>query len=122
MSALELSLAGAALVIGLTGAWSPCGFSMVETVGQAGHGARRWTTIAACAAFAPGAVLGGVATFGLLSVIGQEAHGAGGRVRRLVDCCAYNSRRINGDAALTGYCFEGRKVFCVMYFQTHVPC
>ena len=46
----------------------------------------------------------------------------GGRVRKLVDCCAYSNRRINGDAALTGYCFSGRKVFCVMYFQTKVPC
>ena len=47
---------------------------------------------------------------------------AAGRVRKLVDCCAYSSRRINGDAALTGYCYSGRKVFCVMYFQTKVPC
>ena len=31
-------------------------------------------------------------------------------------------RRINGDAALEGYCYRGRKVFCVMYFQTQVPC
>jgi len=46
----------------------------------------------------------------------------GGRVRKLVDCCAYSNRRINGDAALTGYCYSGRKVFCVMYFQTKVPC
>jgi len=46
----------------------------------------------------------------------------GGRVRKLVDCCAYSSRRINGDGALTGYCYKGRKVFCVMYFQTKVPC
>jgi len=46
----------------------------------------------------------------------------GGRVRKLVDCCAYSSRRINGDGALTGYCYAGRKVFCVMYFQTKVPC
>jgi hypothetical protein len=46
----------------------------------------------------------------------------GGKVRKLVDCCAYSSRRINGDAALTGYCYAGRKVFCVMYFQTKVPC
>jgi hypothetical protein len=46
----------------------------------------------------------------------------GGKVRKLVDCCAYTSRRINGDAALTGYCYSGRKVFCVMYFQTTVPC
>lgn len=46
----------------------------------------------------------------------------GGRVRKLVDCCAYSRKRINGDAALTGYCYAGRKVFCVMYFQTKVPC
>ncbi len=46
----------------------------------------------------------------------------GGRVRKLVDCCAYSKKRINGDAALTGYCYAGRKVFCVMYFQTKVPC
>jgi hypothetical protein len=46
----------------------------------------------------------------------------GGKVRKLVDCCAYSSRRINGDGALTGYCYSGRKVFCVMYFQTKVPC
>ena len=31
-------------------------------------------------------------------------------------------KRINGDAALEGYCYSGRKVFCVMYFQTNVPC
>ena len=46
----------------------------------------------------------------------------GGRVRKLVDCCANSNRRINGDEALEGYCFRGRKVFCVMYFQTKVPC
>ena len=46
----------------------------------------------------------------------------GGQVRKLMDCCTYSSRRINGDAALTGYCYHGRKVFCVMYFQTKVPC
>ena len=46
----------------------------------------------------------------------------GGHVRKLVDCCAYSSRRINGDAALTGYCYSGRKVFCTHYYQTSVPC
>jgi hypothetical protein len=46
----------------------------------------------------------------------------GGHVRKLIDCCAYTSRRINGDGALTGYCYKGRRVFCVMYFQTKVPC
>jgi hypothetical protein len=46
----------------------------------------------------------------------------GGTVRKLVDCCANSSRRINGDASLTGYCYGGRRVFCVMYFQTKIPC
>ena len=46
----------------------------------------------------------------------------GGSVRKLWDCCAHHSRRINGDAALTGYCYSGRKVFCVTYYQTQVPC
>jgi hypothetical protein len=46
----------------------------------------------------------------------------GGTVRKLQDCCSRSDRRINGDAALEGYCRAGRKVFCVMYFQTKVPC
>ena len=46
----------------------------------------------------------------------------GGRVRRMRDCCGYTSVRINGDAALTGYCYAGRKVFCVQYYETMVPC
>ncbi len=84
MSPLELSLVGAALLAGLTGAWSPCGFSMVETVGIAGDGARRGTTVAACATFLPGAVIGGVTTFGLLSALGDLANGAGGRTACLL--------------------------------------
>ena len=84
MSPLLLSLAGAALLIGLTGAWSPCGFSMVETIGLSGDGARRRTTIASCIAFAPGAVVGGIATFGLLSALGELVHGVGGRAAYLV--------------------------------------
>jgi hypothetical protein len=46
----------------------------------------------------------------------------GGRVRKLIDCCSLSRRRINGDAALTGYCYGRRKVFCVMYYDTDVPC
>jgi hypothetical protein len=46
----------------------------------------------------------------------------GGKVRALRDCCAYKNARINGDAALTGYCYAGRKVFCVQYYDTRVPC
>ena len=56
------------------------------------------------------------------SVDGAWYRCCGGHVRKLVDCCSYSSRRINGDAALTGYCYSGRKVFCVMYYQTKVRC
>ena len=45
-----------------------------------------------------------------------------GQVRKLWDCCGYVQHRINGDAALTGYCYSGRKVFCVQYYDTKVPC
>jgi hypothetical protein len=84
VSVLETSLAGAALLIGLTGAWSPCGFSMVETVGLSGDGGRRPTVLASCAAFAPGAVIGGFATFGLLAVIGDAVYGVGGQAAYLL--------------------------------------
>jgi hypothetical protein len=46
----------------------------------------------------------------------------GGRVRKLTDCCSPHRQRINGDKALKGYCYDDRKVFCVMYFQSSVPC
>jgi hypothetical protein len=46
----------------------------------------------------------------------------GGRVRRLMDCCGYTNVRVNGDQALVGYCYAGRHVFCVQYYETMVPC
>jgi len=45
-----------------------------------------------------------------------------GRIRQLIDCCGYIEHRINGDAALTGYCYRGRKVFCVTYYDTRIRC
>ena len=45
-----------------------------------------------------------------------------GRIRKLTDCCSTSRRRINGDAALTGYCYSGRRVFCVMYYDTSLSC
>ncbi len=45
-----------------------------------------------------------------------------GSVRKLVDCCSPNPARINGGRALRGYCYDKRKVYCVMYFQSTVPC
>ena len=77
MSALELTLALAALLAGLTGTWSPCGFSMIETIGPAGHRGGRLTTLAACLSLAAGALAGGIVTFGGLALCGALVHGAG---------------------------------------------
>ena len=61
--------------------------------------------------------------FGLRTYVdGAWYRCCGGRVRKLVDCCAYTRTRINGDRALTGYCYAGRTVFCVLYHDTKVPC
>src|SRR5690242_7341265 len=64
-------VAAAALVAGVTGAWSPCGFSMVETLAPSGYAGRLRTTVIACIAFATGALAGAVITFGGLSLLGD---------------------------------------------------
>ncbi|HEX2044379.1 MAG TPA: twin-arginine translocation signal domain-containing protein [Gaiellaceae bacterium] len=46
----------------------------------------------------------------------------GGQIRKLVDCCSFSRRRINGDASLVGYCWGGRRVYCVMYYDSGLPC
>src|SRR4051794_23028900 len=74
---LTLVFALAALAAGITGAWSPCGFSMVETLAPAGYAGRLRTTLVACATFTAGALVGGVITFGGLGMLGR-ALGAGG--------------------------------------------
>ncbi len=84
MSALDLALVVAALLIGVTGTWSPCGFSMIETIGPTGHTGGRRTTLAACATFAPGAIVGGAITYGALAAAGALVHGAGGEVALLI--------------------------------------
>ena len=76
MSWLELALEAAALLAGLCGTWSPCGFSMIETIGPIGHRGGRPTTIAACVTFAVGALVGGVLTFGALALAGAALQGA----------------------------------------------
>ncbi len=83
MSGLEITLGLAALLIGATGTFSPCGFSVVETLGPTGHTGGRKVTIAACLAFLPGAVAGAVLTFGSLAALGGLVHGAGGRAAYL---------------------------------------
>jgi hypothetical protein len=84
MSPVEIALGVAALMIGATGTFSPCGLSVIDTIGPTGHTGGRRTTIAACIAFLPGAVAGGLITFGSLAALGDLLHGAGGRASYLV--------------------------------------
>jgi len=44
------------------------------------------------------------------------------QIRKLADCCSTSRVRINGDASRVGYCRPGRRVFCVIYMDTGVPC
>jgi hypothetical protein len=83
MPATELALIATALLVGLTGTWSPCGFSMIETIGPRGHRDGMATTLAACTAFAIGAPVGGAITFGAFAVAGELVWGAGGRIAYL---------------------------------------
>ena len=77
----------AALVAGVAGAWSPCGFSMVDTLAPHGYSRRMRVTAVACAAFAVGALAGGVATFGGLALLGY-ALGIGGGAAAAVAAAA----------------------------------
>jgi hypothetical protein len=76
---LTACLIVAAVIAGVTGAWSPCGLSMVETLAPTGYAGRLRTSLLACATFALGALTGGLVTFGSLALAGQ-ALGAGGAV------------------------------------------
>lgn len=76
MLAVQVALAATALAAGLTSTWSPCGFSMLETIGRPRAGGLM--RAASCAAFTVGALAGGTATFAGLAWIGRVAHAAGG--------------------------------------------
>jgi hypothetical protein len=68
---LTVALATVAAVAGLTGTWSPCGFSMIETIG----GPRKHVLVS-CIAFAAGALAGGIVTFGLVAAAGHGLRAA----------------------------------------------
>jgi hypothetical protein len=70
LSGLASSAMLTALIAGIAGAWSPCGFSMVDTIGTALGDARRFPTLAACTTFTFGALAGGALTFGGLALAG----------------------------------------------------
>jgi len=73
LDGLLVALALTAMVAGLTGAFSPCGFSMVDTIGSTLGHMRKSVTRLACFTFTIGAMLGGVLTFGGLAFLGQLA-------------------------------------------------
>lgn len=88
LSGLAVSAAVTALLAGVAGAWSPCGFSMVETIGTALGDTRRSATTVAASTFTVGAVVGGALTFGSLAfiggLVGQQAVGVRGGLAALV--------------------------------------
>jgi hypothetical protein len=71
LSGLVVCAAITAAGAGVTGAWSPCGFSMVETIGSALGDARRFATLVASVSFALGTLIGGALTFGGLAFAGH---------------------------------------------------
>jgi hypothetical protein len=80
LSALESALFLLAVLAGVTGTWSPCGLSTIETLRAGGvHRGGRVMALATTLAFALGALAGALTTFGLLALLGSFAHtGAGG--------------------------------------------
>jgi hypothetical protein len=75
LSGVEITLAVAALLAGFCGTWSPCGFSMIETIGPHGHRGGRATTLSAGVTFTAGALAGGVVTFASLAWLGSLLQG-----------------------------------------------
>ena len=45
-----------------------------------------------------------------------------GRLRHIQDCCSRSDIRINGDAAVRGYCPRPLKVFCITYRERNKRC
>jgi len=77
MSATAAILLLTAFVAGVTGAWSPCGFSVVETIGsRRAHLGGRAIAVS-CATFALGALVGGAVTFTVLAALGALLGGDG---------------------------------------------
>jgi hypothetical protein len=74
---LTACLIVAGFVAGVTGSWSPCGLSMIDTLAPHGYARRLRTSLVACLTFALGALAGGAITFGGLALLGA-ALGAGG--------------------------------------------
>ena len=70
LSTLAPPLCLTAFLAGVTGTWSPCGFSVIDTLRSRRSGG-------SCIAFALGALAGGAAMFGALAAIGRLLHVSG---------------------------------------------
>ena len=81
LSGLAACAAITALLAGIAGAWSPCGFSMVETIGSAMGDTKRAATWVASATFTLGAVIGGLVSFGGLALLGEILNAHTGATR-----------------------------------------
>ncbi len=79
LSALDAALLLLAVLAGVTGTWSPCGLSTIETLRAGGvHRGGRVVALATTLAFASGALAGAITTFGLLALLGSFAHTTAG--------------------------------------------
>jgi hypothetical protein len=111
LSGLAIALGGTAILAGVTGSWSPCGFSMISTLGPGGHSGGMRTTLAACATFSLGALIGGAVTFLGLAALGALIHPAGAGIHGAA------AAAIAGAAALG----EARGVRIVPQIRRQVP-
>jgi MFS family permease len=84
---LSALLVAVAFVAGVAGSWSPCGLSMVDTLAPEACGGRRRTSVVGALAFAGGALIGGVATFGGLAVLGDALGAGGGAAAAIAAAC-----------------------------------
>ena len=87
-----------AFAAGVTGAWSPCGFSMVETLGSRRAHAGGRVVLTSCTTFALGALAGGAITFTALAALGGALGGAGSEAAVVVGAtvalsCAFGELR-----------------------------
>ena len=74
MDPLLIALAVAGLLVGATGTWSPCGFSMIETIGPTGHTGGAADDARRLGHLRPRSrSLGGALTFGLLGLARRGA-------------------------------------------------
>ncbi len=90
-------LVATAFVAGVTGAWSPCGFSMVETLGSAAPRVGARVVRTSSATFALGALAGGALTFTALGALGRLLD-AGGHTLALVAAVAIATLAALGEA------------------------